>query len=131
MSWAAQYIGEPWVAGEHDCWSFFRRVQAERFGCDVPVIEIDAEDIRTVAETLRDHDERRAWQSVDSPREGDAVLMAHARYPSHIGVWVDDDSHGGVLHCVRGDGVVFSTRLALELSGWRRLMFYRHAGMAQ
>ena len=92
MSWAAQYIGQPWVHGEHDCWAFFRRVQAERFGRQVPAIDVDAFDVRACVAAFTGHDERARWQEVQQPQEGDAVLMSQSRVPTHVGVWVD----GGV-----------------------------------
>ena len=123
--WAVQYIGDEWIAGEHDCWAFFARVQRERFGREVPPMQVDATDVLAVARAIRDDDERSHWQPVDEPREGDAVLLAHARYPSHVGVWVETPQGAGVLHCVRGAGVVFSTPQALARDGWRRVDCYR------
>lgn len=52
-------------------------------------------------------------------------LAAHARHPSHVGVWVDVDG-GGVLHCINGAGVVFQPIKALKAGGWGHLEFYRH-----
>lgn len=129
MHWASEYIGIPWKCGAQgpdafDCWAFVREIQRARFGREVPIIDVDANDTRAVACAIRDHDERRRWIAVPEPAEGDAVLMAHARYPSHIGVWVDVDG-GGVLHCVRGAGVVFQSRAALAAAGWGRLEYYR------
>ncbi len=122
--WAETYIGQAWEAGAHDCWAFFRAVQREQFGRAVPVVDVDAMDLRAVARAFDEHPERAHWQPVDVPAEGDAVLLAHARYPSHVGVWVDVDG-GGVLHCQRGDGVVFSRLSSLRISGWGRISYYR------
>ena len=105
MHWAFDYIGQPWVAGDHDCRGFFRRGLAggrRQFA-----------------------GERANWVPVARPQEGDAVLLAHARHPSHVGLWVDAD-HGGVLHCVQGAGVVFQSLKSLKAMGWNHLEFYRH-----
>lgn len=126
MSWAAQYIGEPWVAGRNDCWAFARRVQAEVFAREVPAVDIDALDARACARAIAAHPERLRWSRVDAPAEGDLVLMAHAKHPSHVGVWVSADG-GGVLHALQGAGVVFQTRAALALSGWGHLEYWRAA----
>jgi cell wall-associated NlpC family hydrolase len=123
MSWAAQYIGQPWVHGEHDCWAFFRRVQAERFGRQVPAIDVDAFDVRACVAAFTGHDERARWQEVQQPQEGDAVLMSQSRVPTHVGVWVD----GGVLHCVRGAGVVFSSLRGLKSFPYNVTGYYRAA----
>lgn len=124
--WASAYIGAPWVAGEHDCWGFVRRVQRERYGREIPPFDVDAFNRLACARAVRDNPERSNWRQVAAPQEGDAVLLAHAKHPSHVGVWVEADG-GGVLHCVEGDGVVFQTRKSLSACGWGRLEFYRHA----
>lgn len=123
--WAEVYIGEPWINGAHDCWGFFRTVQRDRFGVVVPVVDIDATNRLLVAQAFRDHEERAHWQQVETPVEGDAVLMAHARWPAHVGVWVEADG-GGVLHCIPGAGVVFSRPAQLVAAGWSQSTFYRH-----
>lgn len=122
--WASAYIGEDWVRGVNDCWGFCRRVWLEQFGLAVPIIDVDTENALMVAQAFRDHTERARWYEIIEPREGDAVLMAHYRYASHVGIWIDADG-GGVLHCEKGAGVVFSTRQALARAGWRGLRFYR------
>lgn len=129
--WAGQYIGTPWENGAqgpdaYDCWSFFRMVQREHYGRDVPFVDEDADNIRAVMRDMSAHDERANWTPVESPKDGSAVLMAHSRYPSHVGVWIDVDG-GGVLHCVRGEGVVFSSIASLKAVGWGRLEFFNHA----
>lgn len=122
--WAATYIGEPWVAQENDCWAFCRRVWSERYGVTVPIIGVDTENMLAVAHAFRENDERTHWHEVDVPREGDAVLMAHWRHPSHVGIWIDADG-GGVLHCEKGAGVIFNSRSALFAAGWKDLRYYR------
>lgn len=123
--WATGYIGEPWVAQQNDCWAFCRRVWRDHFELEVPAVDVDAAHLALVARAFAGHAERANWIEVDLPREGDAVLLAHARYASHVGVWIEADG-GGVLHCDQASGVVFSTPQALDRCGWRRLRFYRH-----
>lgn len=120
--WAAQYIGLPWVAGERDCWSFFRQIQSAHFGRQVPAIDVDALNRLESVRAFVNHDERAAWDQISTPADGDAVLMARARQPSHIGVWVD----GGVLHAVQGVGVVWQRLPQLKLDGWQSVTYYRH-----
>lgn len=124
--WASTYIGAPWVAGEHDCWAFCRRVWAERFGLNVPAVDVDAHNLRAITRAISYHPERLLWVAVDTPAEGDAVLMAHNRFPAHVGIWVDADG-GGVLHCEESRGVIFTTRAQLAVGGWTRLAYYRRA----
>jgi len=122
--WAAQYIGEPGVAGEHDCWAFFRRVQRDIFKRDVPVIDVDACSRFACVRAFVNHDERANWNLITAPEEGCAVLLSQSKHPSHVGVWADVDG-GGVLHCVEGSGVIFQNPSSLKTSGWSTLEFYR------
>lgn len=132
--WALKYIGRPWVQGaqgpnEFDCWGFVRFVNLHEFGIDVPIIDTDANDMRAVIKSFTSDGERANWSPVTTPKTGDAVLMAHCKYPSHVGIWLDVDG-GGVLHCIRGEGVVFSSLSSLKTCGWGRVEYYRHASNA-
>ena len=129
MSEFARYIGIPWEAGAqgpeaYDCMAFFRAVQGAHFCIEVPaIIAPDYDDPEVLVALLRDHDERARWLRIDSPRHGDAVLI---HKPMHIGTWLAIDG-GGVLHCVRGAGVVFTADSAWRCSGFGRREYYRHA----
>ncbi len=138
MHWASQYIGLPWSAqGEgpdaFHCWAFVRHIQAEHFGRPLPEIP-NPEDLLTLAKAFRDHPERRRWDLVGEAAGGDCVLLRQARYPVHVGVWLDVDANGGrggVLHCSRDSGVVFQRPDALVLNGWKIEGFYRFKGDAE
>ena len=85
------------------------------------------EDLLAIARSFRDHPERRRWNGSRRPRKGDCVLMRQARYPVHIGIWLDVDG-GRVLHAVRDSGVVAQSRDSLAAHGWRIEGFYRFIG---
>ena len=126
--WAEHYIGIPWSAtGEgpdsYHCWSFVRHIQEGHFGRTLPGIP-NPEDILSIARGFRDHPERRRWDLVKIAIEGDCVLMRQARYPIHVGVWLDVDG-GGVLHCSQEAGVAFQKPESLSLNGWRVEGYYR------
>ncbi|WP_026610704.1 NlpC/P60 family protein [Methylocaldum szegediense] len=133
--WAGSYIGKRWESGAmgpdaYDCFTLVRHLQKERFGRELPLVNVDANDILAVGRAFRDSPERANWVYMGDvdfrhPKEGDLVEMAHARFPSHIGMWIEAN-RGGVLHCVYGMGVVFSDRQSLRNSGWGRIEFYRH-----
>lgn len=126
--WAMRYLGEPWVEGQHECGHFFCRVQREQFGIETQVIDADALSVLSCVRALAgDHPEFLNWPEVDkvAPREGDCLQMSHSKHPHHVGLWVDVDG-GGVLHCVEGAGVVFSTRQALRVAGWNITAVRRH-----
>lgn len=148
MHWAEQYIGLPWSAtgegpprGEEGrspdretwsfhCWAFICWVQERHFGRSLPAIA-NPEDLLGIARDFRDHPERKRWAGVEDPAEGDCVLMRQARYPIHVGVWLDVDAKGtecGVLHCAQEAGVVFQGVPALAANGWRIEGTYRFTG---
>lgn len=122
--WAEKYIGEPWVAGENDCWAFARKVWREQFGVEVPVLDVDACNRLACSRAFATHAEKDAWRRVETPMDGDAALIGQSERPSHVGVFAE----GGVLHCVQGAGVVFASLPALVSSGWRVLGWYRRGG---
>lgn len=130
--WATQYIGRPWVYGkagpdEFDCWGFVRYIQREHFGVEMPEVAVaDRHDWRNSAQQLAEHDERKHWTRVVQPVEGDVVLMARNRLPTHIGLWVAANGTLGVLHCLEGAGVLYSPARALQAAGWGALQHYRH-----
>ncbi len=125
MHWAFDYIGTPWTRDGNDCWQFFRRVQAERFGRVIPAFDMASHRAVVCARAVAENPERANWRPVDRPQEGDAVLMAHASPATHIGLWIDVDG-GGVLHCLNGPGVVFQKPAQLKAARWGHLEYYRH-----
>ena len=121
MSWAKEYIGQEWIYGEHDCWGFFRKVQKEKFNREVPAINVDAFNTLDCVRAFTGHEDHRNWIEVQTPQNGDAVLMSQSKRPTHVGVWVD----GAVLHCIRGTGVVFTTINALKSFPYNITGIYR------
>lgn len=123
MHWAFGYLGAPWVAHQHDCWAFFSKVCQEQFNRTLPDILIDADNVRACVDAMMKHPERVRWASVKTPKEGDAVLMSQSHVPTHVGMWIDADG-GGVLHCVKGAGVVFTKLPHLSNMGYQVTGFY-------
>ncbi len=126
---ANKYIGLPWVAGQQgpdsfDCWGFVRYVLKEEYGYDVPCVNVNPECLRDVLVAFRTDLAFTAFEEVDAPQDGDVVLMRQAKHPVHAGLWLDIDG-GGVLHSVRGNGVVFQNVISLNATGWFLDSFYR------
>lgn len=124
MSWAQDYIGQAWVYGEHDCWAFFRKVQKEQFGRDVPIIDVDAFNTLECVRTFIGHNERNNWVEIPNTKlaqNGDAVLMSQSKRPTHVGIWVD----GAILHCVRHTGVVYTPENKLKSFPYNITGIYR------
>lgn len=128
--WATQYIGLPWASGAQgpaafDCWALVRHIQREHFGHDLPLIDVDAQDLLAVHAAFQDRSERAHWSKVDAPQAGDGVLLHKGNNADHVGVWVDVDG-GMVLHALPGIGVVCTQVRALSRLGWGPIEFYRH-----
>lgn len=126
--WATGYVGIPWAYGAqgpdcYDCWNFVREVQIKHFGIDVPVILYA--DQRDVSNQLQHNPELDNWVHVNAPAEGDIVMMARAKIPAHVGVWIAANETQGVLHCLKGIGVVFTRQNMIQSSGWGQLKYYR------
>ena len=67
--------------------------------------------------------ERKKWVKVPKPFHGCGTLVHR---PLHIGVWLNIDG-GGVLHCSRGIGVIFTQDSSWHMSGYGRKEYFRHA----
>lgn len=119
--WAARYIGQP----ASDCWALARRVWAERWGLMLPAVPTELVDDPRAARRMLAAG-TGAWQGVEAAREGDAVLMAKGQRPCHIGVWIEVDGLGMVLHWTEVAGVIATAPLDLARLGFRIHGFWRH-----
>ena len=126
---ANKYIGKPWIAGKQgpdsfDCWGFVRYVLLHEYGYNVPPVNINPDNLRDVLHAFRSDLAFQAFIEVKEPCDGDVVLMRQAKNPVHAGLWLDIDG-GGILHCVRGNGVVFQNISSLNMCGWFIDSYYR------
>lgn len=128
--WATKYIGIPWEQAAqgpyaYDCWGFFRMVQREHFNIVVPlVLAPDYNDSTALVNLFSRHEENHHWSAIAVPQDGDAVIIHR---PFHIGVWLDIDG-GGVLHCIKGIGVIYTRNASWLLSGFGRREYKRYIG---
>jgi hypothetical protein len=56
------------------------------------------------------------------------VVLRQGRRPSHIGMWVETETSGGVLHCIERLGVVFQPIDQLSAHGYRISGMYQFKG---
>ena len=123
-------IGEPWAWQSCNCWHFACHVERGLFGRELPRVAVPSDQSkRWILEAIERHPERGSWREVPegpgglvAAADGALVLMAHLRFPAHIGVWLKPE--GRVIHCSEQHGVCCETILALRQSGWKRLTFY-------
>jgi len=129
MHWAIEYLGKPWQSGKDgpdtfDCWGLVRYVQRRHFNLELPEIRVDADNLSATVQAFSSHAERQRWSAVIAPNEGDCLLLSQHKAPTHVGVWLDVDG-GGLLHAVRGAGVVFTKNSHLKSMGYHVLGAYR------
>jgi cell wall-associated NlpC family hydrolase len=123
-------IGAPYKPGEKgptyfDCWGLTVHVEWTYFGRWIEWFPHTELSLRSRVEAMRQIDVRRTaagWKIVDKPRHGSIVLMSHANYPHHSGVFLELDG-GGVLHTEEKFGVVFDPIWNLRCSGWLRFIY--------
>jgi hypothetical protein len=105
----------------YNCWGLLRHVERVHFGRNLPAMIIgDAIATREV------HDDALSsglYWLIDKPEHGQPVLMRGGNDP-HVGVWLDFDG-GGVLHAMKGYGVVWTLRNRLNSIGFGRMKYYR------
>lgn len=129
-AWVNDLIGREWIGSgpeKFDCWDLVRLVEKEQFGRDLPPVDIDAGNLRTVLKMIKHHPVRSQWIETDERADGNLVKFFRVTNPDHLGVWINADG-GGVLHCCRGQGVVFDSLLALKAAGWGNIRFFRYVG---
>lgn len=125
--WAIKYIGEKYVTGENDCWQFFRKIQMQEYNRFVDEIPVDVDNIRSVMHETKSKNNLSKWKEVKSPEDGDGILLGSGKRPTHIGVCVEINGKIGVLHALKGIGVVYTPLDRLIQSGWSKKWIYRYA----
>ena len=88
-----------------DCWGLFR-LAMERFGIEVPEVNVSAYSSREICEEMM-RQIPRLWERVEVPLPGDAVVMRHdANLPDteqHFGVYVGG---GRFIHSLEKTGSI-------------------------
>ena len=133
MHWATKYIGIGWKFGGRDihtdgvdCYGLFRYIQKKHYNIQMSEINITKYNFYNVVKEFKNAVELKSWYEVDTPQDGDAVLLRIAKYPNHVGVWIEDGETVGVLHSVEKTGVMFSSKQNLLKAGWKISRYYRH-----
>ena len=123
--WSTQYRGVQW-AEETNCFYWFRRIQHEQFGRDIPDAPVDCKHLTQSAARLMSGNIMDLFGGVptETPREGDAVFLTKADKPHHLGMVVMPGNKFHVLHVLEGAGLVISDRLHLIVNGWKITGFY-------
>lgn len=124
MHWSQKYIGQPYSEGDHDCAGFAVRVQREVFGNPVE-LPGHASGVRAQTQQI-DNLQNDYATPVDTPIDGDAVLMKSRGRFSHIGIYTEINATRYVVHAMKNAGGVVLHRIrelehqGLELGGYYR-----------
>lgn len=137
MHWAASYLGKPWKPGAcgpdaYDCWGLLRAVYRARAGIELPEAGVAqvTHSLRDVIKRFADDQLYGGWRKIDAPgRDLDGALMAQAKNPIHVGLWLTADG-GKMLHAISGGGVVAMNATSLASAGFKVLAWYRHEDLA-
>jgi len=117
--WTMKYLGQPWTP-EQNCYYWFRKIMVDEFGHDglPPNVEVSEQGSARLAmrELTDEAVARHGWTPTETPREGDAVMLAEGKRASHIGVVVYLQEKLFVAHAQKGAGVVLSGVLGLKMN---------------
>lgn len=106
--------------GLFNCWGLLRDVQKRFFDIQLPKTSLGDDLANLYAKQMRSG----FWEVVEKPFHGCGVLMRTGLDP-HCGVWLEFDGVSGVLHCERGNGVLWQNVEALRVLGYGNLKYYR------
>ena len=106
-SWAARYIGIPFVSGGRDsqgcdCYGLVRLVLLEQFQYKLPLLTGTYEDANNADETkdlFREHIPLLAGERIEKPEPGAVAVIRFRGLPVHVGIFVSDDT---ILHVMSG-----------------------------
>ena len=127
--WIDKYLGKRWTQ-EQDCGYWFRRIQKEQFGRDVPAIcNVPNESRRFMVQAMRlikkikDKPEKFGWHETSNPKDGDAVLLAERAHEHHIGIIVFIENRLHVLHAMEQCGVMITSKTSLKQNFYRTICY--------
>ncbi|MDP1673984.1 MAG: NlpC/P60 family protein [Burkholderiales bacterium] len=123
--WSERFVGKAYIEGEFDCAHFVEQVLREQFGREVNLPKEHAADYRAQQRQI-DAEKAHFAEPVETPREGDAVLIVSRGRAEHLGVYCEIHGIGYVLHNFRAAGRVCLHRIrSLPAQGMALAGYYR------
>lgn len=123
MTWAADYIGIPFVPGGRDrtgcdCWGLVHLISREVFSRVLPdlgnLYVLNPEELAgSAAKAFSSFRPLVDGERVSTPEAGDIVVMKYRGFPCHVGIVVDQDH---VLHVERGADSILSRLSSPQIS---------------
>lgn len=124
------FIGIPYELGargpeRYDCWGVVWKYYKEMIGIELPqfpgVVESGKQAIEEIIDTRAKSDE---WQEVETPKEGDLVVMKTRLMTPHVGVYVEQ-SGGRILHTYPKQTSCMEPVVRMGHHGIREIRYYR------
>ena len=110
-----------------DCWGLLCRLYHDEYDIDLP--SYDNEYFRAMDPAIPGIVGREAekWQRVETPGEGDAVVMKIGGWPRHVGIVIKP---GWMLHALKGANSCIER---YDTPKWNKRIdgFYRHTARCQ
>ena len=130
--WASNYIGLRWEEGAsgpnaYDCWGLVKHLQETYYNKSLPDLQLSNFDVKETRLSIRDDNNYDNWEEVDNGlvKDGDCILLSGTQSFSHIGVIIKVNGSFGVMHSLKGCGVLFQEYNKLFQMGWRQRKLYR------
>lgn len=127
MHWSENFIGKPYALGDADCAALVTEVRERVFNEPVPeAIQVMRENTRLKRIEQLETLARSVVNKIESPEDGDVVLMMCRGRPSHVGVFCVVDGEDCVLHAMENAKMVVRHRIRdlpkffLEVEGYYR-----------
>lgn len=104
-----------------NCWGLLHYVQRHYFYVSMPVAPMG--DADACVQMFVEHMHSGKWTPIATPVHGSGALLREGTEP-HVGIYLDIDG-GGILHAVRGPGVIWTPIHKLKKAGYRTVKYYR------
>jgi cell wall-associated NlpC family hydrolase len=112
-----------------DCWSLTRFVQEKVFGRQLPEAHIEDDSVACYIKAMMEGRDHCGWVQTKEPIHGCVVELTMSKYPHHCGTYIDltdpttKIKAKGLLHSLKGSGVIFDPWNSLKAAGWRRFTY--------
>lgn len=131
IKFVRELLGTPYVLNSKDrsegldCWSLTQTLQRELFGRELPDLVIENDSVAGYLKAAVKGELSCGWQSIEEPVHGCIVELTKGQYPHHCGTYIDIKEYRmkGLVHSLKGCGVIFDSWITLKAAGWRRFTY--------
>ena len=108
-----------------DCQTCTQIIQKECFGRTIPEITIENDSVAAYIKAVQECEQAFNWQQIEKPVHGCIVELCRGNIPHHCGTYFDLPEFNvvGLIHCLKGAGVIYDPVITLKAAGWRRFIY--------